>query len=88
VPLFDVASHRASHQFGAGAAGLQATGSTLGSKEPNILANYSRALPGFDVSRPFLSVLGPFGGSAAVFGRVSRFDAGYAVRHILSARPC
>jgi hypothetical protein len=29
VPLFDVASHRASHQFSACAAGLQITGSTV-----------------------------------------------------------
>jgi hypothetical protein len=27
---------------------LQAAGSTVGSKEPNILANYLRAQPGFD----------------------------------------
>ncbi|MEX3788292.1 hypothetical protein [Paraburkholderia sp. BR14374] len=30
------------------AAGLQAAGSTVESKEPNILANYLRAKPGFD----------------------------------------
>jgi hypothetical protein len=43
----------ASHRLRACAAGLQATGSTVGSKEPNILANYLRALPGFDESARF-----------------------------------
>jgi hypothetical protein len=36
------------HRLLACAAGLQAAGSTVGSKEPNILANYLRAQPGFD----------------------------------------
>jgi hypothetical protein len=42
VPPFDVASHRL-HRSCACAAGLQAAASTVESKEPNILANYSRA---------------------------------------------
>jgi hypothetical protein len=36
------------HRLRACAAGLQAADSTVGSKEPNILANYLRAKPGFD----------------------------------------
>jgi hypothetical protein len=47
VPLSDVAFRRHCADR-ACAAGLQAAGSTVGSKEPNILANYLRADPGFD----------------------------------------
>jgi len=52
------------------AAGSQAAAARFGSEEPNILANYLRAKPGFDICTGFESFQGRF---ERVFGHGSRY---------------
>ncbi|MGF6262412.1 hypothetical protein [Paraburkholderia youngii] len=81
------------------AAGLQAAGSTVESKEPNILANYLRAKPGFDECIEFSLHSARFAGHFRVVlaqqawfvsGVAIRFcsDPAYAFRHIQPTPPC